>query len=85
MHGSYVNLESYDRVRVELQAGEGVDVYSYAGGLGVIVDYSETARTAAVECSQIDFNDYTRRLLATGERFDLTATVVATIKECPRA
>ena len=83
-HGALVNLESYDRVRVELVAGEGVDVYSYAGSLGVIVSYDSDARTAVVECSQIDFNDYTRRAFASGERFDLVLTVVATIKECPR-
>lgn len=84
MHGALVNLESYDRVRVELVAGEGVDVYSYAGSLGVFVDYNETARTATVECSQIDFNDYARRVFASGERFDLVLTVVATVKACPR-
>jgi hypothetical protein len=84
MHGALVNLESYDRVRVELVAGEGVDVYSCAGSLGVIVSCDSDARTAVVECSQIDFNDYARRVFASGERFDLVLTVVATVKECPR-
>lgn len=82
-HGAPVNLESYNRVRVELVADEGVDVYSYAGGLGVIVDYSEPARTAAVECSQGDYDAFVRRGMA--EKWPLALDVVQTLKECPRA
>ena len=85
LHGAAVNLDNYDRVRVELVAGEGVDVYSYAGALGLIVDYSSEARTAAVECNRDAVNDFTKRAFASGERLDLTLTVVATIKACPTA
>ena len=84
-HGAPVDPANYNRVRVELVAGEGVDVYSYANGLGTIVDYNSGARTAAVECSQGDVNDYANRFLRSGERFDLRLSVVATLKECPRA
>lgn len=84
-HGAPVNLDNYDRVRVELVAGEGVDVYSYAGALGVIVGYDSDARTAAVECNRDAVNDFTERAFASGERIDLKLSVVATLKECPRA
>ena len=85
MHGSCVSLESYDRVRVELVAGEGVDVYSYAGALGLIVEYTfETPDRAVVECNRDAVNDFTERAFASGERIDLKLSVVATVKECPR-
>ena len=84
-HGAPVNLDNYDRVRVELVAGEGVDVYSYAGALGLIVEYTfETPDRAVVECSRDAVNDFTERAFASGERFDLKLSVVATVKECPR-
>lgn len=83
LHGAPVNLENYDRVRVTMVASEG-DVYSFAGALGVIVDYSSEARTAVVECNRVAVNEFTARGFASEERWPLTMTI-ETLKECPRA